>query len=589
MKYILTLTFFLLFSPIFSQEEMLPRGFSEEEKALMEWEHFTMPVTVSGIESPPPYPVRHMAEWEELQALAIAWRSYPEILTQIVLHAALEVKVLIFCDTETIKNTAEVGLQVAGANMANVEFVIAPNNSVWIRDYGPNCVYANGVEDLNFIDWVYNRPTRPKDDALPMAAGSYLNIPVYSTTLSPERVVNTGGNFMSDGMGTAFASKLILEENMPGNAYGAGPHTEAGIDSIFGAYMGLERYIKMETLPYDDIHHIDMHMRLLDEETLLVGEYPTGIADGPQIEANLQYVLDNFNSSFGTPYKVVRILQPPAANGTYPPLGHYRTYTNAVFVNKTILIPIYEPKYDSVALRIYRENHPGYKVVGINCNGMISAKGALHCITKEIGASDPLLIVHQRIADIENNNDLGDYALSAQIKHRSGIANAQVFYTIDTTQAYQPIALQNSGNDDIWEAAIPHQPNGSQVFYFISATANSSKSQVKPLAAPQSYYEFTVNDEEISVVKETSELKLEEIFPNPSTAITVVPISSDAPTEATIEILDIFGRKVKTIFDGTLQAGQSRHYFNANTLAPGTYFVILKSTQALSSRRVVVK
>lgn len=36
--------------------------------------------------------------------------------------------------------------------------------------------------------------------------------------------------------------------------------------------MGIERYIKMQTLPYDGIHHIDMHMKLLDEETLLVGQ-----------------------------------------------------------------------------------------------------------------------------------------------------------------------------------------------------------------------------------------------------------------------------------------------------------------------------
>ena len=35
-------------------------------------------------------------------------------------------------------------------------------------------------------------------------------------------------------------------------------------------FMGIERYIKMETLPYDEIHHIDMHMKLLDEETILM-------------------------------------------------------------------------------------------------------------------------------------------------------------------------------------------------------------------------------------------------------------------------------------------------------------------------------
>ena len=33
-----------------------------------------------------------------------------------------------------------------------------------------------------------------------------------------------------------------------------------------------------------------MHMKLLNEETLLVAEYPEGLSDGPQIEENLQYI-----------------------------------------------------------------------------------------------------------------------------------------------------------------------------------------------------------------------------------------------------------------------------------------------------------
>ena len=52
--------------------------------------------------------------------------------------------------------------------------------------------------------------------------------------------------------------------------------------------MGISTYIKMETLPYDQIHHIDMHMKLLDEETILVGEYPEGKLMVPQIEANIE-------------------------------------------------------------------------------------------------------------------------------------------------------------------------------------------------------------------------------------------------------------------------------------------------------------
>lgn len=588
MKTKFTILLLVLTASVFAQDDLLSREFHQNENALLDWEEFTLLDVPQGIEAPPPYPVRHMAEWEELQALAITWKSYPQILTQIALHAAQEVSVLVFCDTESDLQNAQTTLENAGVNMANVELVLAPCNSVWIRDYGPNSVYANEVEDLNFIDWVYNRPSRPKDDAIPIAEGNYLGIPVYSTTVNPERMVNTGGNFMSDGLGTAFASKLILDENDAGNIYGVNPPlTELDIDSIFSDYMGIDRYIKMETLPFDDIHHIDMHMRLLDEETLLVGEYPAGLSDGPQIEANLQYVLDNYNSSFGTPYNVVRVLQPPAANGQFPPNGDYRTYTNAVFVNKTILVPGYSTQYDTTAMRIYKEYYPGYKVQFINCNQMISAKGALHCITKEVGTNDPLWIVHQRLRDVVNNDDLGDYQVSAQIKHRSGISHAEVFYTIDTTLAYQPVTMSDSGND-IWVAEIPHQVNGSQVFYYVSATANSTKTQVRPLPAPAGYYKFKVNDETSPAI-ETQELALQAIYPNPASAITVVPVKASGSMQASLELRDVFGRKVLNIFNGVVPNGESRYYFNASNLPKGAYFVSLQTEKETTTQRVVVQ
>ena len=102
------------------------------------------------------------------------------------------------------------------------------------------------------------------------------------------------------------------------------------IDDIMNQFMGIQQYIKMETLPYDGIHHIDMHMKLLNEETL-VAEYPEGVADGPQIEENIQYILDNFTTPYGNPYNIVRIPSPPSTSGLYPDNnGYYRTYTNSV-------------------------------------------------------------------------------------------------------------------------------------------------------------------------------------------------------------------------------------------------------------------
>ena len=78
------------------------------------------------------------------------------------------------------------------------------------------------------------------------------------------------------------------------------------------------------------------------------------------------------------------------------------TYTNSVFVNNTILLPTYYEEYDTTAISIYEEALPGYNVIGIDCNQIISASGAIHCITHSVGVEDPLLISHQPLDDTED-------------------------------------------------------------------------------------------------------------------------------------------------------------------------------------------
>ena len=117
---------------------------------------------------------------------------------------------------------------------------------------------------------------------------------------------------MSDGFGTGFSSRLVVDENGPGGFFNPTSKTEAEIDTLMKQFMGIKTYVTMPVLPYDGIHHIDMHMKLLDEETLLVGEYPFGIADGPQIEQNISYIQQNFTSVFSTIYNF-KLGQPIAA------------------------------------------------------------------------------------------------------------------------------------------------------------------------------------------------------------------------------------------------------------------------------------
>lgn len=496
------------------------------------------PPVAIGYTTPPVSEVRTPAEWEEIDGLCVRWEGTwsRSVLREIVRNAKEECTVYIVTENQ---NSVISHLNQYGIDQNNIVFVDEPSNSIWFRDYGQWNVYTDDVDSLLWVDWIYNRP-RPDDDVVPEALSDLLDIPLYQTSQAPYDLVNTGGNFMVDGFGTAFASELILEENDATNQFGTSNHSEAEVDQIMEEFMGIDRYIKMPTLPYDGIHHIDMHMKLLDEETLLIGEYPAGVADGPQIESNLNYVLNNFNSVFGTQYDIIRIPMPPEG-GQYPDQnGDYRTYTNSVFVNNTILVPTYEEEWDTTALRIYREALPGYNVVGIDCNEIITASGAIHCITKAVASDDPLLISHQPLNDMVYTAN--NYQIDALVKHSDGISNASIYWTTDTTQGYSSVQMNlTNPSEDIWTGYIPYQQAGEKVFYYVHAEAANGKQQNRPMPAPQGYWKFKILPEPAGILEIDWNVKL---YPNPTLGEIVVKTGLSIPVN--YSVFDALGQTVKS-------------------------------------------
>lgn len=528
---------------------------------------------------------RSMAEWEELQAVVITWTSFSAILAEIVRAVKEECEVVIVCSNKT---TVQNYLSGKGIDWStNVSFLEGGFNSIWVRDYGPNSVYRNDVDSLYLVDWIYNRP-RPKDDAVSNLVGSFMNLPVLATSTAPEDLVHTGGNFMSDGLGTGFSSNLVMQENGPNNTYGTSNHSEEEVDEIMYTYMGIDPYVKMTNLPFDLIHHIDMHMKLIDEETLIIGEYPQGIADGPQIEANLQYILDNFTTRFGTPFRVIRIPMPPDELGKYPNQnGDYWTYANALIANRTVIVPTYAPKYDTTALRIWREAMPGYTVTGIDCQAIIPLSGALHCITKEVGVNDPLRIVHQRINGTQSSPS--GYEVDALIQHRSGIQEATLYYSTDTLAGYSDLPMSATGEEDHFHAYIPVFTENVEVFYYIAAESVSGKTQVRPMTAPHGYWSFLVPGSTSVNDLEANHPELQPVFPNPAQAITCIPINMpDDEGSVEVSLVDVMGRQV-ILYTGDVFQGVKNVFFNAQNFAPGAYQIILKSEAGRQVQNLIIQ
>jgi hypothetical protein len=185
-----------------------------------------------------------------------------------------------------------------------------------------------------------------------------------------------------------------------------------------------------------------------------------------------------------------------------------------------------------------------------------------------------LLISHQRLTDTYDTQN--PYPVEALIKHRSGIASAQVYYTTDTLAGFNTLAMAPSDGEDMWAAQIPPQPAGTTVYYYIRGIANSGKIQVRPITAPDGFYEFDVLDTgSVTAIKnQILDAVFEtQLFPNPSSAITCIPLKAPASMKVKIEVFDIRGNLVQQLWNGTLPGGESRVYIDAGQLPAGMYVV----------------
>lgn len=556
-------------------QEVLPKGLTAEEQSLITSFDFRG----TQMTPAPELPVRTAAQWEEVEYVVIRWTNeFQNIQRQIVAAAIQECKVLIATQNQTLVQNY---LTSNGIDLTNVEFISAPTNSIWIRDYAGNTVYTNDVDERALVDWIYNRP-RPQDNLLPSHHADYLNIPLYVTDSSPNDLVNTGGNFMSDGMGNAFASKLILDENAAGNPYGVSVKSEEQIDLILKNYMGIDSYRKMETLPYDGIHHIDMHMKLLDEETILVSKYPDGVADGPQIEENIEYITNTFQTPYGNEYEIHWIPAPPSPNGSHPDNGApYRTYTNAVIINKTILVPTYRPEVDAEALQIWEDLMPGYKIVGIdvdNTENLIALSGAIHCITHTIGVADPLWITHEKLRNVTTTSNI---PVEAQIKHISGVEEAKVFWKESDETVFQEATMTNTSGD-IWATNLTIPTDAEEINYYIWAEANSGKSISRPLPAPEGFWTFNVTQ---MSTEEFAANNIQGPYPNPAKDKVHFNLKNISG-QVNVSIYNVLGQN---LFNQKINNGNGQITFNLNSSWSGIYLVNFEGEFGKVTRKLVVK
>ena len=433
------------------------------EKTPWEIEHEHLFPIIYPTDEPPPQPAVNPAEWEPMTGVLI---RYPlAVPLSLVAEMAEDVEVMTIVASQSQQQTAYNQYNNYGVNMENCTWLIAPTNTVYTRDYGPWYIF-DGEGNQGIIDHIYNRP-RPADDQIPAILGETLGIPVYGLPL-----IHTGGNYMSDGMGVGMSTRLVLAENPELSA--------AEVDSIMLEYLGLSTYHKLEYIESGGIHHIDCWAKLLDPGRILVKRLDPV---NPLLEERAEY-LATVVSSYGRPYEVIRI---DCVSST--------PYTNALILNDKVLVPLFSHYLDQQAMETWEEAMPGYEVLGFY--GSWYSNDALHCRTMGMTDRYMLRIVHVPLGDRENTGE--DYLVQAVVHPYSNMSllpgSPEVLWKAESGP-YTSVTMTYAAGDT-YTGYIPEQPDGEEIYYYLSADDESGRHETHPYIGPGNPHHFYVGPDTI--------------------------------------------------------------------------------------------
>lgn len=324
----------------------------------------------ADIASPPEYaPVRGV-----LYQYGNSWNSVVTALVSSLTASPTRDEIAyVVVANQTTANSAASAFAAAGADMSKVVLIVQPNNSVWMRDYGPHFIFQGGT--LAALDSHYY-PGRPADNFIPTLVGRGLGLPVTHIPL-----YYSGGNFQAGPDRSGFVTALINLDNPSAEGF-----DEPFIRELHDTYKGIDTLHLMPQLPFsvDGTGHIDMWMYLVDQDSAIISQFISG-SNSTAISVTNNAVPYMQDLGF-------EVFRPQAWN-----VGstHY-TYANAFRVNDRIFIPCYGTALapggnsaynsrDADALSKWQAAAgPGVTIVPIQCSSIISASGAIHCIVKQV-------------------------------------------------------------------------------------------------------------------------------------------------------------------------------------------------------------
>ena len=307
--------------------------------------------------------------------IASIYPSYIEFIKVV----ALTEKVCINVVNEKMRNAAKKMLQLANANLDQIQFYFHPTNDAWCRDHGPAFLIRNNpIDPKAIIDWNINAwggkyPPYDLDDVIPTSIANALGLPVFNPGIIME-----GGSVDFNGAGTVMTSKsCLLNPNR-------NPHLDQNeIEKYLSDYYGIDQVLWVsDGIVGDDTDgHIDDTVRFVNEDTVItVIESNVLSPNFDLLQQNLKE-LKQMRLINGKQLNIVELPMPSPV--IYEEQMLPASYANFYISNGHVVVPTFQCKQDDQAMQIIQTCFPTRQVVGIDSTDIIWGLGSFHCLSQQ--------------------------------------------------------------------------------------------------------------------------------------------------------------------------------------------------------------
>jgi agmatine deiminase len=338
------------------------------------------------------------AEWETHEATWLGWPHNPSdwpdkldtirwVYGEMVRKIAVGETVRLLVDSRKAGAEAKRYLERAGAETAQVEFVLHKTNRGWMRDSGPVFVrrqksrkLETAIVHFHFNAWAKYDDWR-FDRKVPEMAAKRLVKPLFDAQAYGKEFVIEGGGIDVNGHGTLITTEEcyldpVTQVRNPGL-------DRAGYEAAFHDWLGVRNVWWLAGGPVgDDTHgHVDDICRFIDRRTIvLVREDNPADINYRALAENWERVGD-FRLEDGDRPEVVALPMPAPLyfEGERLPAS----YANFYIANAAVIVPTFNDPNDRVALGILGELFRDRPVVGIHAVDLVLGFGTLHCLSQQ--------------------------------------------------------------------------------------------------------------------------------------------------------------------------------------------------------------